>query len=228
MKDSPKPKGGAIPPAKPASQPAPEGEIDVRGTHAAIMREHHEPLEGREPTPLWLVTMIGVIVFCSGFYLANYSGGFKPLVFDEKSGSLTPSKPAGPVDMVALGKRTFQNTCQACHQETGLGLPGLYPPLAGSDWVQASDPSRIIRIVLDGLHGPVLVKGETFNNIMVPWRGALSDQQMAAVLTYVRQAWGNKAAAVNESEIKEIREATRERGGQPWTPPELEKIPLKG
>jgi mono/diheme cytochrome c family protein len=203
--------------------------MNVRETHAAIMREHEEPLEGREPTPLWLVTLVGVIVFCSGFYVANYSGGFNPLVFDEKSGGANlAAKPSGPVDMVTLGKRTFQNTCQACHQESGLGLPGQYPPLAGSEWVQASDPVRIVRIALDGLHGPVLVKGETFNNIMVPWRGALSDQQLAAVLTYVRQAWGNKAPAVNEPEVKEIREATQGRGGLPWTAPELEKVPLKG
>lgn len=215
----------AVQPA-PATFEAAGEQLDVREVHAAIMRERSEPLEGREPTPLWLITVMGLIVFFAGFYLANYSGGFKPLVFDERAGGqLATAQPPKPVDMMVLGKRTFLNNCQQCHQETGVGLPGQYPPLAGSEWVQAGDPSRIIRIVLDGFHGPVTVKGQTFNNVMVPWRTVLNDQQIAAVLTYVRQAWGNQAAPVTEDQVKAIRAQTQNRTGTPWTAAELEQIP---
>ncbi len=213
-----------------AASPAEAGEqMDVRATHAAIMREHAEPVEGREPTPLWLITLIAVLVFGSGFYMARYSGGFQPLVFDENpsQGVTLAAKPAGPVDMAALGRRTFQNNCQTCHQESGSGLAGQYPPLAGSEWVLSPDASRIIRVVLDGFHGPVSVKGQSFNNLMVPWREVLSDQQIAAALTYIRQAWGNKAPPVTEAEVKAIREQTKARTGTPWTVPELQKVSLK-
>ncbi len=215
------------------SEPTPTFEssgeqMDVRDVHAAIMRERSEPMEGHEPTPLWLVTLIGVLLFWGGFYMQRYSGGFKPLVFDERSSGQMPQA-QGPikVDMVTLGKRTFQNTCQACHQETGLGLPGQYPPLAGSEWVGAADPSRIIRIVLDGFSGPVQVKGQAFNNTMVPWRNTFTDQQIAAVLTYVRQGWGNKAAPVSEDQVKAIREQTKGHAGRPWSMGELEQVTLK-
>ena len=204
-------------------------DVDVREIHAAILREHAEPREGREPTPLWLITLIGVVLFWSGFYLQRYSGGFKPLVFDEHAtGEPTAgmAQPAGKVDMVALGRRTFQNTCQACHQENGLGVPGQFPPLAGSEWVLAGNPSRIIRIVLDGFTGPVSVKGQAFSSAMVPWRDTLTDQQIAAALTYVRQAWGNQAAPVTEAQVKTLRDQTKVRAGTAWTATDLQQVSL--
>ncbi len=215
-----------------SAPPAPEfpdrGEqMNVREVHAAIMRELAEPQEGREPTPLWLITLIGVIVFWSGLYLQRYSGNFDPLVFDERAGGgQVTAKPAGPVDMALLGRRIFQNNCQQCHQENGLGLPGQYPPLAGSDWVHAEDPGRIIRIVLDGFTGPVEVKGQQFNNTMVPWRTVFSDQEIAAVLTHVRNSWGNKAAPVPEATVKTVREQTKSHTGTPWIAKELMEVPL--
>jgi len=111
----------------------------------------------------------------------------------------------------------------ACHQPTGLGLPGAYPPLAGSEWAQGPD-ERVIRIVLDGLSGPITVKGGQFNNSMPAFGPLLRDEQIADVLTYVRSEWGNTAPAVSPDKAKEIRSAVASRSG-PWSPDELLKLP---
>jgi mono/diheme cytochrome c family protein len=167
-----------------------------------------------------------MLVFFGGYYLGRYSGGFNPLVFDENASSLpvlTAPQATGPIDLVALGKRTFANNCVACHQDTGLGLPGIFPPLAGSEWVNAAGHARLVRIVLNGLAGPVEVRGQKFNNVMVPWRQALTDVQIAAVLTYVRQAWGNKGAEVTVDAVKAIREKTKDQAGS-WSAEALSTI----
>jgi mono/diheme cytochrome c family protein len=217
-------------PAEPLSRIEDERN-DVADIHAPILsREKAEPQEGLEPAPFWFITMIGALLFWGGYYLGDYNGGFKPLVFDEKSSGLPVvafAKPPGEVDMVVLGKRTFTAMCAPCHQETGLGLPSQFPPLAGSDWVNAAGHARLVRIVLDGFTGPVKINGQPFNNTMVPWRGTMSDEQIAAVLTYVRQAWGNKSAPVGVDNVKALREKTKDRAGQPWTAELLKAVPEK-
>jgi mono/diheme cytochrome c family protein len=87
------------------------------------------------------------------------------------------------------------------------------------------EPGRLIRAVLDGLSGPIQVEGQSYNGAMVPWRGALTDEEIAAVLTYVRQnpEWGNKAPEVKPERVKEVREKTKSRN-QPYSPEELLKI----
>ncbi|HXG46731.1 MAG TPA: hypothetical protein VNO52_03840, partial [Methylomirabilota bacterium] len=93
-----------------------------------------------------------------------------------------------------------------------------------SEWVLAPKPDRLIRIVLNGLSGPIEVKGAQFNNVMLPWRDALSDQQVADVLSYIRNEWGNKAPFVKPDEVKAIRDATADKGVN-WTAEELKAIP---
>ena len=80
------------------------------------------------------------------------------------------------------------------------------PPLAGSDWAQAEGPNRIIRIVLNGLAGPIDVEGAHYGTgVMVPFKDNFNDQEIAAVLTYVRQEWGNKAGPVKPEQVTAIR-----------------------
>lgn len=120
------------------------------------------------------------------------------------------------------GETMYEMACLACHQPEAKGLPGVYPPLAGSDWA-LGDKSRLIRIVLHGLTGPIAVKGENYGApgaVPMPAMGGLNDQQIADVLTYVRGAFGNKASAVTPEEVKAIRAATASRD-QPWTATEL-------
>ncbi len=112
-------------------------------------------------------------------------------------------------------------TCTACHQANGLGLPGAFPPLAGSEWVNGK-PQIPIAIVLHGMQGEITVKGAKYNQIMMAWGPAFKDQEIANVVTYVRSQWGNKAGPVTAAQVAAVRAATKSRTTQ-WTPAELRK-----
>jgi mono/diheme cytochrome c family protein len=133
------------------------------------------------------------------------------------------SKPAAAGAAVPDGTKIFATTCAACHQVSGEGVEEKYPPLAGSEWV-ADDDAKLVRIILQGLTGPVEVAGQTFSGAMPAWGGILKDADIAAVATYVRSAWGNKAAPVTAAKVKQIRAATTART-TPWTVQELSAIP---
>jgi cbb3-type cytochrome c oxidase subunit III len=98
------------------------------------------------------------------------------------------------------GKALFLAKCAACHQANGQGL-GPFPPLAGNSDVTKADSSGIVATVLNGRTGPITVNGKQYGGNMPAWRGQLSNAQIAAVLTYVRSAWGNKAPAVSEDQV---------------------------
>ena len=121
------------------------------------------------------------------------------------------------------GKAIYDALCLNCHQPTGLGLPGVYPPLAGSDWI-AGDVATLSKIVIHGLTGPIKVKGEDFKQVApipMPPMG-LNDQQIADVLSYIRSNFGNNAPAVKADEVKAVRDANAARATF-WTEPELRK-----
>lgn len=117
------------------------------------------------------------------------------------------------------GAKLYAATCTACHQAHGLGLPGQFPPLAGSEWVTGSE-ERLIRIILHGLVGEIEVEGEMFNGAMPTWGPSFKDEELAAVATYVRQSWGNKAAPIATATVTRIRLANAGRT-TPWTAKEL-------
>jgi mono/diheme cytochrome c family protein len=123
------------------------------------------------------------------------------------------------------GEQTYQTVCAACHQANGQGLPGAFPPLAGSEWA-AGDPETMIRIALAGLSGPVEVKGTTFNQLMPPPPG-LDDEKIAQVLTYVRANFGNKASEVKKEQVAALRAESTSRG-KPWTAAELKALQKPG
>ncbi|EDY19063.1 nitrite reductase, copper-containing [Chthoniobacter flavus Ellin428] len=100
------------------------------------------------------------------------------------------------------GKRVFLQTCFACHQPTGLGLPGVFPPLAKSDYLMA-DKARSIMGVIKGNTGPLKVNGADYNGVMPPVM--LTDEQIANVLTYVRNSFGNEGDAVTVEEVSKVR-----------------------
>ncbi len=197
----------------------------IQKVHAILLREKAESTEGNPPIPLLLLGLMSALILFSAIYLGRYSGGFKPLVYDERTPPGGMADSGAPViqDPRMVGKRVFFANCIACHQTTGLGLPGAYPPLAGSEWAQGPE-DRIIRIVLNGLSGPITVKNAQFNNTMTAFGPLLRDEQIAGVLTYVRSEWGNNAPPVAPEKVKEIRGAVAGRSG-PWNPDELLKIP---
>jgi len=115
------------------------------------------------------------------------------------------------------GRATYARICSACHLASGRGSPGQAPPLRHSPWVLGDD-TRLVRILLHGLEGPITIGGRTWNAEMPAWSG--SDEELASVLTYIRREWGHGADAVDPARVAEIREATGPRAG-PWTVEEL-------
>ena len=109
---------------------------------------------------------------------------------------MSGARAAAPPD----GKAIFTAKCSACHQVTGLGN-GPYPPLAGNPDVVGPDTSALINTVLNGRNGPITVLGRAYGGAMPAWRGQLTNAEIAAVLTYVRSAWTNKAAAIGEDQV---------------------------
>lgn len=121
------------------------------------------------------------------------------------------------------GQQLYTLYCSACHGADGKGATGgTFPPLSESPYV-AGDPDRSVKIVLKGLTGPVDVLGKTYNLKMPPQGAALPDDQIAAILTYVRSAWGNQAGPVTTDQVKTIRAAVADRA-MPWTAPEILKL----
>jgi mono/diheme cytochrome c family protein len=119
------------------------------------------------------------------------------------------------------GAKIYAATCQACHQANGLGLPNQFPPLAGSEWVTGRE-DRLILIILHGITGEIEVEGEVFNGLMPTWGPSFGDDDVAAVATYVRSAWGNKAAPISTATVARVRAAHTTRK-TPWTAPELQR-----
>ncbi len=114
--------------------------------------------------------------------------------------------------------------CITCHQADGKGLAAIYPPLAGSAWV-TGDEQRLIKATLHGLYGKIEVNGVTYDPAkgvppMTAFGGLLDDKEMAAVLTYVRNTWGNKAPAVSHKTVKKVRSATKKQTTF-WKPADL-------
>ena len=128
----------------------------------------------------------------------------------------------------ARGKAVYDMVCGLCHNPDGMGKPNQAPALAGSEWVLVEKPDRLIRIPLYGLIGPITVKGQVMNfpSGMLAMGATLSDEDLAAVLSYMRQAWGNKAPPVTPEQIKKIKAEVGARQ-LPFTEEELMKIPDK-
>lgn len=106
---------------------------------------------------------------------------------------------AGKLQDPVKGKAVYTKTCIACHQAAGQGIPGAFPPLAKSDYLN-KDTNRAIKAVLNGLTGPITVNGQKYNSVMTSQ--PLNDQQVADVLSYVYSSWGNNNTKVTPAMVK--------------------------
>jgi mono/diheme cytochrome c family protein len=180
--------------------------------------------------PLFLLGFISAMIFVCSVYVVHYRGDFDPLVYDERydaaaaKAAASGPKQLTPEQILASGKRLYQ-TCAACHQANGLGVAGVYPPLAASEWVTGSE-ERLIRVLLHGLNGPIQVKGNPYNGAM-PAFGKVSgggynwsDEKIAHVLSYIRHDWGNNAEFITKEKVTEVLKAEGARA-KPWTQDEL-------
>ncbi len=129
-----------------------------------------------------------------------------PLISNAQDASPSAS-PAGQSELVANGEKIFSSVCIACHQPGGVGIPGIYPALDKNPLLTTEDPTYMITTVLNGRGG------------MPTFRGIYSDEEIASVVTYVRQAWDNKAPAVTAEEVAKIRQQTSGPSGTPAATP---------
>ncbi len=190
-----------------------------------------EPSAAAGHLPAWIFIVLAVALFWGMVYLDSHAGGFNARVYQRfaSSNELVSLVPFDPVrSAVNQGFAVYSRTCMPCHQPSGSGTPGLFPPLAGSEWVLESDPARIIRIAQNGLSGPITVKGQSWALLMPPIAkdAGLSDEELAHVLTYVRKSWGNNADPVDPKQVAAVRKEIGNRSTA-WTTAELEQVKLK-
>lgn len=184
-----------------------------------LFREEPLPPEGGEPPQLWLWMLIfGVLLFCV-FYLGLYVGDFSSDPWLQSPDPVAQSG-APPAEEAVSGEQVYSNRCATCHQSDGQGVENQFPPLVGTSWVE--NKGQVIRILLHGMEGEMTVKGETYNGNMPSWGGTLSDEEIAAVITHVRQSWDNDYGEVTADEIAAVRSATEDRS-DPWTADELQE-----
>jgi mono/diheme cytochrome c family protein len=176
-------------------------------------RENAEPFERHNPVP-WPLLAVTVLMTCLGAAYVIVSSPDEPAPWGDgrtatelqgtaQAGSAAASAALATVD----GAAVFTARCVACHQATGLGLPGAFPPLVGSEWVVGKD-ATLAAIVLHGLAGTIQVKGVGYAGAMPAFKEQLQDAEIAAVLTHIRRQWGNAAATVTTESVAAVRLAT--------------------
>jgi len=182
-----------------------------------------------EPFPWWLYVVCGVALFLAG---SSFTGFVGTGHFDQGPGAPLVAENSGPqviqqLDPMELGKAIYGGNCANCHQASGAGQPGSYPPLVGSEWVNGNT-TDLFAIMLHGLQGPVTVAGGSFGTQQMPgWGTSLSDEKIAAVMTYVRASWGNTAGAVKPEEVTAARAKFASQGDNAYTQDQLLKIDPK-
>ena len=167
--------------------------------------------------------MIALIV--GGFYLGKHMGAFST---QTHIGFLPPGVPLGAQTAITQtgekqqmsGAAVYNSKCSSCHQANGQGMPGAFPPLVDSPYV-VDDPAIPVRIVLRGMQGPIEVKGVQYNGMMPAWADLLSDEEIAAVVSYIRsELGGNSAEPVDTAFVAQQRQETADHP-TPWTAEEL-------
>jgi len=216
-----------------ASSTSPRAASAPGGGGLSTLEAGGEPAMRRAPVPVLLIAFLAALVYWASMYVLEYGGQADARVHYPYMSfkQLQDLQPKGGDELLkAKGAAVFGRVCLVCHQADGGGSTAVNaPPLVGSEWVLANDPSRIIRIVLHGLGGPITVKGKEWGaGQMLAWKETLSDEDIANVLTYVRSSWGNSAPAVKAEDAKKVREETKARGpNQYMTVEELLKVSLK-
>ena len=156
------------------------------------LRENADPEEAIRPMP-WLaaVVAIGMVIFGIVYLLMNPAIERTDLGDMRTVADLRPTAQAAAPGAAVDGGAIFAANCAACHQANGQGLPGVFPPLAGSEWV-VGDPQVLANILLHGITGEITVKGNKYQGAM-PAFPQLSDAELAGIASFIRGNWSNKA-----------------------------------
>ncbi len=223
------------------SSPSPSGQSRPAGNPdwlpAVALSEEAEPVAERRPVPVWLIALLVLLIYVGDMYVMDHgadlmgkAGPFPKEVFDpfRTYQEVADRNPESPFDKaMKSGKGKYELYCSPCHGSSGLGNPATgIPPLAGSEWVKTTGPGRGIRIVLNAIRGPISVSGKMWDNPgMLAWGPQLSDEDIAAILSYVRanNDWGNKASIVTPAAVKQVRDANASRT-DPWSGDEVQRV----
>lgn len=172
-------------------------------------RENSEPYEGSKPIPKMVLLVIGALLVWAVWHLAVSYHPMPPDLGDDRVAA------DFAVPASADGGKLYTANCVACHQANGKGVPGVFPPLSESEWVDAEDPGVMVRIVLHGIHGPITVEGTQYDGEMPHFQDKFSDEELAAVVSHVRTSFGNSASEVDAKLVAKVREETKDQT-TPW------------
>jgi len=187
----------------------------------------------REPLPVWLYVLCGFALFLAGSSFTGF-GSFGRDLLDQGPGSpalasASQRKPEAPASPMELGKKIYNGNCANCHQASGAGQPGTYPPLVGSEWVLGSK-ERLAAILLKGVNGSLNVKGAAYGTQVMPAQeGNLTPEKLANLMTYIRGSsdWGNTAGPVSVDEVNAAKTKFASHSAA-WTEAELLQIAPHG
>lgn len=192
-----------------------------------IVEQNSPDLGGPKP---WVFVLMFFLVYWGINYLDGHSGGFNAKVYapHKNATAVANLKVQKSPEELAFesGGRVYRGICAACHQPNGKGSDNAgYPPLAGSEWVLNQSPDRVIAIINNGLQGPIEVSGQTYGKVAMPAQGgALSDEDIASVLTYIRRNsdWGDEhnLSVITAEQVGKVRADIADRSS-PWTTEEL-------
>jgi len=174
------------------------------------LRENEDPNESNRPLPWFLVMSLGAMAMWGAFYIYSTPSGEDSAFGDQRTvASLRPPVVLAGAAPAVDGKQVYGAKCAACHQGSGLGVAGVFPPLAASEWV-IGDEKILANILLHGVNGEMVVKGITYKGAMPAWN-SLSDGELAAVLSYIRSDWGNTAPPIKPETLTSQRALTKVR-----------------
>ena len=183
-----------------------------------------------EPVPVWLYLICGLMLFLAG---SSFTGldVFGRGLLDQGPGGPTMASASSaaepPATPLELGKKIYGNNCASCHDSSGSGSPGKYPPLIGSEWVLGSK-ERLAALLLKGIEGPLNVKSVCYTgNIMPAQEAILSPEKMANLMTFLRGSWGNTAGPVTADEVTKAKGKFASQTAS-WTEPQLLAIAPHG
>lgn len=202
---------------------------DLDRLHAAVKREKADLQPGREPVPMLVIFLGMIVAVIAGGQLGVMTGGWSfntsnPFNFaaapDPRPGGGAGAGAADPFQTAMKKGASGYAVCGGCHQGNGMGIPGQFPPLAGSEWVTGGT-ERLVRVVQHGLVGAITVKGQGYNTPggMQAFGAAMSAGDLANVLTYIRNSWGNEATMITKEMVEKVR--ADEKRAQQWTEAEL-------
>ena len=206
------------------SAPAHPDSTDLDRIHAAVKREKADQAPSNAPAPMWAIFMLMIVSIIAGGQLGqNPSVG--PVV-DVRPGGGGGADALDPFALAMKKGSSGYSVCGGCHQGNGNGIPGQFPPLAGSEWVQGGT-ERLIRVAQHGLVGAITVKGQGYNTPggMMGFGAAMSAQDLANVLTYVRNSWGNEGTMITKEMVEKVR--SEEKRATQWTEADLKPFAEK-